>query len=58
MYEVKFTTAYKRSYKLMKKRGYDLSLLDEVIDLLRQGKTLDKKYHDHGLSGRFHIISI
>ena len=32
MYEVKFTTAYKRSYKLMKKRGYDLSLLDEVID--------------------------
>ncbi len=53
MYEVKFTTAYKRSYKLMKKRGYDLSLLDEVIDLLRQGKTLDKKYRDHGLSGRF-----
>lgn len=46
MYEIKFTTAYKRSYKLMKKRGYDLSLLDEVIDLLRQGKTLDKKYSD------------
>ena len=53
MYEVKFTTAYKRSYKLMKKRGYDLSLLDEVIDRLQQGKTLDKKYRDNGLSGRF-----
>jgi len=24
MYKVKFTTAYKKSYKLMKKRGLDL----------------------------------
>ena len=40
MYQVKFTTAYKKSYKLMKKRGLDLSLLDEVVDLLRQGKSV------------------
>lgn len=40
MYEVRFTTAYKKSYKLMKKRGLDLSLLDEVVDTLSQGKTL------------------
>ncbi len=36
MYEVKFTTAYKKSYRLMKKRGLNLSLLDEVVDALRQ----------------------
>ncbi len=30
MYQVKFTTAYKKSYKLMKKRGLDLSLLDDI----------------------------
>lgn len=42
MYKVKFTTAYTRSYKLMKKRSYDLSHLDEVIDLLQQGKLLIK----------------
>lgn len=53
MYEVKFTTAYKKSYKLMRKRGLDLSLLDEVVDTLRQGKQLDDKYRDHGLSGKF-----
>ena len=53
MYEVKFTTAYKKSYKLMKKRGLDVSLLDEVVDLLRQGKQLDEKYHDHGLTGDY-----
>ena len=36
MYQVKFTTTYKKSYKLMKKRGLDLSALDTVVDLLRQ----------------------
>ena len=36
MYEVRFTTAYKKSYKLMKKRGLDLSLLDEVVDTLKK----------------------
>lgn len=51
MYQVKFTTAYKKSYKLMRKRGLDLTLLDEVVELLRQGKQLDETYHDHGLSG-------
>ena len=36
----------------MKKRGLDLSLLDAVVDILRQGKHLDEKYHDHGLTGK------
>lgn len=53
MYQVKFTTAYKKSYKLMKKRGLDLSALDTVVDLLRQGRQLDEKYRDHALSGNF-----
>ena len=46
MYTVKFTTAYKKSYKLMKKRGFDLSLLDNVVDALRQGRQLDAKYRE------------
>ena len=53
MYQVKFTTAYKKSYKLMKKRGLDLSVLDTVVELLRQGKQLDEKYRDHALSGNY-----
>ena len=53
MYSLKFTTTFKKSYKLMKKRGLDISLLDEVIDNLRQGRKLEAKYHDHGLSGKF-----
>lgn len=53
MFTVKYTSAYKKSYKLMKKRGMNISLLDDVVDLLRQGKQLDAKYHDHELSGPF-----
>lgn len=51
MYQVKFTTAYKKAYKLMKKRGLDISLLDKVVDLLRQGRQLEERYRDHGLTG-------
>lgn len=57
---VKFTSAYKKSYKLMKERGLDLSLLYEVINTLRQGKVLEEKYHDHELKGeaqRFSLMS-
>ncbi len=53
MYQVKFTTAYKKAYKLMKKRGLDISLLDQVVDLLRQGRQLEERYCDHGLTGNF-----
>lgn len=53
MYEVRFTTAFKKSYKLMKKRKLDLALLDAVVDTLRQGRTLDEKYRDHALTGKY-----
>ena len=53
MYQVKFTSAFKKSYKLMKKRGFDLSLLDSVVDQLRRGAKLDEKYHDHELAGQY-----
>ena len=49
---VKFTSAYKKSYKLMKKRGLDLSLLEDVINTLCQGKSLEETYHDHELKGK------
>ena len=53
MYHIKFTTAYKKSYKLMKKRGLDLTLLDEVVNKLHLGIPLEEKHHDHELSGSF-----
>ena len=53
MYQVKFTSAFKKSYKRMKKRGLDITLLDEVIEKLRLGQTLEEKYRDHELKGNF-----
>lgn len=53
MYTIKFTSTFKKRYKLMKKRGLDLSLLDEVVDQLRQGKELDEKFRDHMLKGEY-----
>ena len=53
MYIIKFTSAFKKSYKLMKKRGLDLTLLDTVVDELRQGNPLDEKYKDHILKGEY-----
>jgi len=53
MYKVKFTTAYKKSYKRIIKRGLDVSVLDKVIDELRQGNQLDSKHKDHMLKGEY-----
>ena len=39
MYQVKFTSAFKKSYKRIKKRGLEMALLDEVIEKLRLGQT-------------------
>ena len=50
-YRIKFTTAYKKSYKRAKKRGLNLKLLNDVVEELRQGHKLDAKYSDHELHG-------
>lgn len=53
MYQLKFTNKFKKSYKLMKKRGYDMNLLEDIIESLRQGKPLAEKQRNHQLSGNF-----
>ena len=53
MYKVRFTKAFKKSYKLMEKRGFDIKLLDEVIEQLMQGNELDPKYRNHTLIGNY-----
>ena len=52
-YHIKFTNAYKKSYKRAKKRGLNLKLLDDVVEALGQGYKLDDKYRDHALHGNW-----
>ncbi len=43
----------RRDLKLAVKRGYDISKLDEVIDILCTTQLLPEKYKDHSLSGNY-----
>ncbi len=52
-YHLKFTSAYKRGYKLAKKRGLNILLLENVVNDLREGKPLAAKYRDHELRGNW-----
>lgn len=52
-YELHPTATYRKDLKRDAKRGLDLSLLKEVIDVLAEGGTLDDKYRDHELSGNY-----
>ncbi len=53
MYSIVYSTQMKRSVKLMKKRGKDLSKLQTVVELLAAGKDLPPKYKDHNLTGNY-----
>lgn len=53
MYRLKFTSAFKKGYKRMKKRGEDIDLLDKAIEMLVKGEKLPAKYGDHVLKGEY-----
>ncbi len=53
MYKIIYSNEMKRSVKLMKKRGKDLTKLTKVISLLADGSILPEKYRDHQLSGNY-----
>jgi len=51
MRTIELSKQFKRDYKLMIKRGYDIRRLERVIALLRYDAPLPKEYRDHALSG-------
>lgn len=53
MLTIKYQTAFKRDFKRIKKRGYDINLLKNVIAMLAEGLSLPSEYRDHSLSGDF-----
>lgn len=52
-YNLVLTSLFKKDLKTAKKRGYDLKLLNDVVDTLSYGLPLDEKYRDHNLSGNY-----
>jgi len=51
LYEVKQTAQFKKDYRLAKKRGQNLQLLQNIILQLADGHTLPEKNRDHALTG-------
>ena len=52
-YSIKPTSKFQKDLKRIQKRGYDLSLLSDVIKKLSNGESLPLKYRDHNLIGNF-----
>ncbi|MEE1239188.1 MAG: type II toxin-antitoxin system YafQ family toxin [Acutalibacteraceae bacterium] len=44
---------FKKDLKLAVKRGYDIKLLENVVNRLANEETLEPKYKDHTLSGDY-----
>ena len=53
MYKIRPSAKFQKDLKRIQKRGYDITLLKDVLNLLVNGKILPIKYKDHNLSGNF-----
>lgn len=52
-YKIVSSTKFRKDLRLAIKRGYNISLLEEVVQNLSSGNLLLEKYHDHALSGNY-----
>ena len=53
MLELVTTGQFRKDYKRVKKRGYDMGLLEKVISLLLKEQPLEERYRDHSLTGDY-----
>lgn len=53
MLKIKYHTKFKKDYKRILKRGYDITKLERVILLLANKQKLPPEYKDHALAGGF-----
>ena len=52
-YRIVQTGKFKKDLKTAIKRGYNITLLEVVIDILATGQELPAKYKDHRLIGNY-----
>ena len=53
MYEIRPTKRFQRDVKRIQKRGYDMSLLSDILKKLANGEPLPPKNRDHQLTRDF-----
>ena len=53
MLTIRYETTFKKDFKRIVKRGYDISLLEKTIETLACERPLPATYKDHALSGNY-----
>ena len=53
MFNIVSSNRFKKDLKLAIRRGYNIALLEEVVNKLAKGEILEQKYRDRELSGDF-----
>ena len=51
MLEIVLSNRFKKDLKLISKRGYNLDLLNDVVERLARQESLPDKNRDHNLTG-------
>lgn len=53
MLTIKYHTMFKKDFKRIKNRGYDISRLEKIVELLANEVPLPEQFKDHNLSGNY-----
>jgi len=53
MLKIRYASRFKKDYKTIVKREYDIRLLEEVLGILCSEQLLPPKHLDHALSGDY-----
>lgn len=53
MLEIVMSNRFRKDLKVLKKRGCDLNLINEVVDTMAKQEVLPAKYKDHNLTGNY-----
>lgn len=53
MMKIRYHSTFKKDYKRIVKRGYNINLLNDIIQKLAKGEKLPEKNRDHQLIGNY-----
>ena len=53
MFDIERTNQFKKDFKLIVKRKYDIRKIETLFELLITGKKLPNKYSEHPLKGNY-----
>lgn len=53
MLTIKYHTLFKKDFRRIKKRGYDISRLEKIVELLANEVPLPEQFKDHNLTGNY-----